>query len=354
MRFDLDSIVRENIKRLTPYSSARGENDGNGFVLLDANENSFGSPLGGELHRYPDPYQLEIKKRISLMNDIDPSEIFVGNGSDEAIDLLFRIFCRPGRDNVIVCPPTYGMYEVSAAINDIEVRRSGLTKDFQLDTAAVKEKIDGNTKLAFICSPNNPTGNCIDREAILNFVGKFPGMVVVDEAYIHFSENPSFVSEIKNFPNLVVLQTFSKAWGLAGLRVGVAFANKELIAYLNKIKPPYNVSRAAQNLLLSALIDNSKLDETIRETVEQRKRLGQALSRFSFVRKIYPSDANFLLVRFEKPIETRKYLLERKIIVRDRSTVELCEGCLRITVGTVEENNTLIDALKKYEESIVH
>jgi histidinol-phosphate aminotransferase len=354
MRFDLDAIVRQNIRQLTPYSSARSETDGAGCVLLDANENSFGSPLGGELHRYPDPYQLEIKKRVAEMNNVDPSQIFIGNGSDEAIDLLFRIFCSPGRDNVIVCPPTYGMYEVSAAINDIEVRRANLTIDFQLDPAAVREQADGNTKLVFICSPNNPTGNCIDREKIFNLAENFQGMIVVDEAYIHFSNSPSLVSAIKTFPNLVVLQTFSKAWGLAGLRVGVAFAHNGLIAYLNKIKPPYNVSRAAQNLLLSALIDNPKLNETIRRTVDQRQRLVQALSEFSFVRNVYPSDANFLLVRCEKPVETRKYLLERNIIVRDRSTVELCEGCLRVTVGTPDENDALMNTLKEYEENIVH
>jgi histidinol-phosphate aminotransferase len=354
MRFDLDRIVRENIKHLTPYSSARSETDGSGCILLDANENSFGSPLGGELHRYPDPYQLEIKKRIAVMNDVDPSEIFIGNGSDEAIDLLFRIFCRPARDNIIVCPPTYGMYEVSAAINDIEVRRANLTKEFQLDKAAIKGQEDGNTKLAFICSPNNPTGNCIGREEISSLAENFRGIVVVDEAYIHFSDTPSLVSEIKTFPNLVVLQTFSKAWGLAGLRVGVAFANKQVIVYLNKIKPPYNVSRAAQELLLSALSDSSKLDETIRETIDQRKRLDRALSELSCVRTVYPSDANFLLVRCEKPVEIRKYLLDRNIIVRDRNTVELCQACLRVTVGTPEENSLLIEALNDYEKSIVH
>ena len=239
------------------------------------------------------------------------------------------------------------MYEVSAAINDIEVRRANLTIDFQLDLTAVREQADGNTKLVFICSPNNPTGNCIDREKIFNLAENFQGMIVVDEAYIHFSNSPSLVSAIKTFPNLVVLQTFSKAWGLAGLRVGVAFAHNGLIAYFNKIKPPYNVSRAAQNLLLSALIDNPKLNETIRRTVDQRQRLVQALSEFSFVRNVYPSDANFLLVRCEKPVETRKYLLERNIIVRDRSTVELCEGCLRVTVGTPDENDALDEYIKR-------
>lgn len=354
MGVDLDGLVRENIKRLTPYSSARSETDGTGCVLLDANENSCGSPIGDELHRYPDPYQVEIKKRIAAMNGVDATEIFIGNGSDEAIDLLFRIFCRPGRDNAIVCPPTYGMYEVSAAINDVEVRRAKLTVEFQLNTAAVKQQVDHNTKLIFLCSPNNPTGNCLRTDSILELTRDFTGIVVVDEAYIHFSDNPSLVSEIKNFPNLVVLQTFSKAWGLAGLRIGAAFAQSDVIGYFNKVKPPYNVSRAGQKLVLLAIGDNSKLSETVRKIVEERNRLAQALSGFSLVQTVYPSDANFLLVRCDKPIETRAFLLDHKIIVRDRSKVELCEGCLRITVGTRQENDTLIDALKEYEESIVY
>jgi histidinol-phosphate aminotransferase len=354
MEFDLNGLVRGNIKRLTPYSSARSETDGTGCVLLDANENSFGSPLGNELHRYPDPYQLEIKKRIAAMNDIDSSEIFIGNGSDEAIDLLFRIFCRPGFDNVIVCPPTYGMYEVSAEINDIEVRRANLSREFQLDTAAIQGRVSENTKLVFICSPNNPTGNCVDRNEILDIAKNFRGIVAVDEAYIQFSDHASLVSEIKTFPNLVVLQTFSKAWGLAGLRIGVAFAQREIIDYFDKVKPPYNISRAAQELLLSALTNNSKLHETVRQAIEQRDLLNIALSKFSFVKTVYPSEANFLLVRFENPVETRAFLLERNIIVRDRSRVELCEGCLRITVGTPKENNAMMAALKEYEKSIVY
>lgn len=354
MQFDLDSLVRENIRSLTPYSSARSETDGTGCVLLDANENSFGSPLGDDLNRYPDPYQTAIKARVATMNGIDRSEIFIGNGSDEAIDLLFRIFCRPGLDNVIICPPTYGMYEVSAAINDVEVRRANLTGEFQLDLEGVSQLIDENTKLVFVCSPNNPTGNCISRETILDLTKSFRGIVVVDEAYIHFSDTPSLVPEIAGIPNLVVLQTFSKAWGLAGLRIGLAFANNEIVEYFNKLKPPYNVSRAAQELLLSALDDNSKLDDTVRKAVEEREQLKRLLGDLSFVKTVYPSDANFLLIRCEKPVETRAFLLDRKIIVRDRSRVELCEGCLRITVGTPEENKALINALREYEESIVH
>jgi histidinol-phosphate aminotransferase len=354
MQFDLDGLVRENIKRLTPYSSARSETDGTGCILLDANENSFGSPIGDELHRYPDPYQIEIKERIAEMNGVAESEIFIGNGSDEAIDLLFRIFCRPGRDSVIVCPPTYGMYEVSAGINEVDIRRARLLRDFQLDTDAVSKNTDENTKVLFLCSPNNPTGNCIDRDQVLHLAQNFSGIVVVDEAYIHFSDSESFVSEIKTHPNLVVLQTFSKAWGLAGLRIGVAFANSEIIAYFNKVKPPYNVSRSAQQLLLSALGRMSRLSDVVSKVVEQRNRLSQALHQLSFVQTVYPSDANFLLVRCENPVEARAFLLDRGIIVRDRSKVELCEGCLRITVGTPEENEALINALTEYEKSIVH
>lgn len=288
------------------------------------------------------------------MNGLDPTEIFIGNGSDEAIDLLFRIFCRPRLDNVIICPPTYGMYEVSASINDVEVRTADLTMDFRLDADAVESATDEHTKLIFICSPNNPTGNCVGREEILRLTENFHGIVVVDEAYIHFSDNATLVGEIKRFQNLVLLQTFSKAWGLAGLRIGVAFADSDLIGYFNKVKPPYNVSRSAQELLLTALNDASILSDTVRHTVEQRIRLKNSLAEFSFVRTIYPSDANFVLVKCDKPVEIRAFLLARNIIVRDRSRVELCEGCLRITVGTPEDNDALIDALITYEESIVH
>jgi len=354
MRFDLSSLVRENIKFLTPYSSARNEVDGTGCVLLDANENSFGSPIGKDLHRYPDPSQTEIKKRLAVMSGVEASEIFIGNGSDEAIDLLLRVFCRPGIDNVIICPPTYGMYEVSAAINDIEVRRADLTKDFQLDDATIESLVDENTKLIFICSPNNPTGNGIDPEAILNLTSNSTGIVVVDEAYIHFSDTPSLVGEIKNLPNLVVLQTFSKAWGLAGLRVGVAYAQSNVIGFLNKVKPPYNVGRSTQEMLLKALDSRTILDETVSKVIEQRNKLAIALNMLSFVRRVYPSAANFLLVKCDERIGLHDYLIDRNIIVRDRSKVKLCDGCLRITVGTPEENNALIEALKEYEEGIVH
>jgi len=233
--FNLDGIVRENIKNLTPYSSARKEFSGAAQIFLDANENSFGSPLPENYNRYPDPLQTKIKEKIAVWNDVKPEEIFVGNGSDEAIDLLFRIFCRPQIDNVLICPPTYGMYEVSAEINDVKIKRANLTLDFELDFERIKNSIDENTKLLFVCSPNNPSGNSFERENILRLVKDFQGLVVVDEAYIHFSQEKSLVSEINNFPNLVVLQTFSKAWGLAGLRVGLAFANEETIKLFNRV-----------------------------------------------------------------------------------------------------------------------
>jgi histidinol-phosphate aminotransferase len=345
---NLDNLVRENIKRLTPYSSARKEFKGAAEIFLDANENSFGSPLSVDYHRYPDPLQTAIKEKVALINGLDAEEIFIGNGSDEAIDLLFRIFCEPGRDNVLICPPTYGMYEVSAGINDVAVKRANLTADFELDRAAIEALIDARTKLIFICSPNNPTGNSLRRGEILRLAGIFPGVVVVDEAYIHFSDQESLAGEIGDFPNLVVLQTFSKAWGLAGLRVGLAFADRAVIELFNKVKPPYNVSEIAQNAVLTALDNRDRVAETVGLIVEERAKLVENLGRLPFVRKIYPTDANFVLVKTDDAGRAYDFLLGEKIVVRNRSSVELCAGCLRITVGTPAENEALIDALKKF------
>lgn len=346
--FDLENLIRENIKRLKPYSSARKEFAGEAEIFLDANENSFGSPLSVKYHRYPDPLQSEIKKIVALRQNVKPSEIFIGNGSDEAIDLLFRIFCRPGKDSILLCPPTYGMYEVSAGINDVEVKRVNLTDDFRLDSAAIEKAFDENTKLFFVCSPNNPTGNSFPREQILRLAKNFSGITVIDEAYIHFSGAESLVSEIKNFPNLVVLQTFSKAWGLAGLRVGLAFANEEIIKLFNKVKPPYNVSEIAQRAILEALENSEKIEETIREIVSERDKLIENLADLSFVRKIYPTDANFVLVKMTDADSIYRFLLDEKIVVRNRNNVELCEGCLRITIGTPEENESLLNSLRKF------
>jgi len=349
MAFKLDNLVRENIRNLTPYSSARKEFSGAAQIFLDANENSFGSPLRENYNRYPDPLQTEIKKKIAELYNLKPDEIFVGNGSDEAIDLLFRIFCRPQIDNVLICPPTYGMYQVSAEVNDVKVKRAYLTKNFELDSGAIQNESDENTKLLFVCSPNNPTGNSFKREEILRIAKTFGGIVVVDEAYIHFSGEQTIVSEINNFPNLVVLQTFSKAWGLAGLRVGLAFANREIIKLFNRVKPPYNVSEIAQQAILRAFENKSQADETIVEIVSEREKLIEKLLKFSCVKKVYPSDANFVLVKMTDAEKIYNFLLEEKIVVRNRTNVELCTGCLRITIGTSEENDNLIEAISKTE-----
>ena len=346
MSFNLENSVRENIKRLTPYSSARKEFSGAAQIFLDANENSFGSPIKENYHRYPDPLQTKIKDKIAALRDVKTDEIFVGNGSDEAIDLLFRIFCEPQRDNIIICPPTYGMYEVSAEINDVEVKRVNLTDEFELDSESIKRAIDDATKLIFICSPNNPTGNLMRRETILELAKSFQGIVAIDEAYIDFSSGKSFTAEINNRPNLVVLQTLSKAWGLAGVRVGLAFADAEIIKLFNRVKPPYNVSQPAQEIVLRAFENAEIVKKNIAEIIAEREKLLANLRGFSFVTKTYPTDANFILIRTTDAQKIYKFLLDEKIVVRNRSSVELCAGCLRITVGTPEENECLLKSLK--------
>ncbi|WP_413668726.1 histidinol-phosphate transaminase [Mucilaginibacter sp. Mucisp86] len=347
--FDINNILRENIKRLVPYSSARDEYQGEASVFLDANENAFGSPLDQQFNRYPDPLQYDLKKRITEIKGVPPRNIFIGNGSDEAIDILFRSFCNPGVDNVILVPPTYGMYEVSANINDIEARKVNLTEDYQLNLEGIAEAIDKNTKLIFICSPNNPTGNSINRDDIQTLLANFKGIVVVDEAYINFSRQKSFIQELTECANLVVMQTLSKAWGLAGLRVGMAFASEEIIEVMNKVKPPYNVNESSQQLALAALANVGQVNEWIKETLAQRDRLVLQLKEFDFVVDIYPSDANFILVKTTNANGIYDYLVKQGIIVRNRSKVELCEGCLRITVGTPEENTILLEALQNFK-----
>jgi histidinol-phosphate aminotransferase len=275
----------------------------------------------------------------------------LGNGSDEAIDILFRAFCNPGRDNVITLPPTYGMYEVSANINDVEIRKINLLPDYQLNMEGIAEAIDENTKIIFICSPNNPTGNSINRADIETILANFNGLVVIDEAYINYSRQKTFIQELTDYSNLVVLQTLSKAWGLAGLRVGMAFASEEIIEVFNKVKPPYNMNEASQQLTLEALQNVDQVNNWIKESVAEREKLRANLSIMPSVITIYPSDANFILVKTENPKEIYQYFVERGIIVRDRSKVELCEGCLRITVGTPQENKLLTEAFKNFEES---
>lgn len=347
MNFDLQDIIRPNIKNLSPYSSARDEFQGEASVFLDANENSFGSPTNGDYNRYPDPMQMVVKKRLSEIKGVPVQNIFLGNGSDEAIDILIRAFCRPGIDNVLLLPPTYGMYEVSANINDVAIKKVPLTATFQLNLEAIAEAIDANTRIIFVCSPNNPTGNSIIREDIETLLANFNGLVVVDEAYINYSRQRSFIQELTEYGNLVVLQTLSKAWGLAGLRVGMAFASEEIIEIFNKIKPPYNINEASQQLALEGLNNIDRVNAWIVETIKEREALAKSLSALPYVLDIYLSDANFLLVKTTDANGIYAKLVEQGIIVRNRNSVTLCDGCLRITVGTPEENKTLVEALEK-------
>ncbi len=346
--FNLNNLLRANIRNLVPYSSARDEFKGEASVFLDANENAFGSPLDHAYNRYPDPLQKEVKTKLSKIKGVPIENIFLGNGSDEAIDILYRAFCRPGVDNVVLVPPTYGMYEVSANINDVETRKVNLTPDYQLNLDGIAQAIDTHTKLIFVCSPNNPTGNSIRRQDVETILTNFDGIVVVDEAYINFSKHKSFTYELGEFPNLVVLQTLSKAWGLAALRLGMAFASREIIEVFNKIKPPYNINQATQDLVLKALDNIGSVNEWIKETVREREWLHQELASIPQVDHITPSDANFILVRLEEPRELYNFLVNDGIIVRDRSKIELCEGCLRITVGTPVENKKLLAAMQQF------
>lgn len=348
MSFDLNSLVRENIKKLKPYSSARSEFSGVAQVFLDANENAFGSPLTKWYNRYPDPLQWELKRKISTIKNVTPENILLGNGSDECIDLLIRAFCDPLKDNIVICPPTYGMYEVYAHINDVPVKEVPLLPNFQINLEGLENAIDANTKLIFFCSPNNPTGNSMEREDIEMVLNNFDGIVVIDEAYINYSRHRSFSSELKDYPNLVVMQTFSKAWGLAALRLGMNFASPEIIDILNKIKPPYNINQATQELALKALDHLEDVNTMIKDTVEEREELTKNLLQLPLVQKVYPSDANFVLAKTTEATNVYNYLKENGIIVRNRSSVILCEDCLRITVGTPKENQQLLEALKNY------
>lgn len=346
--FDLNNLIRENIKKLVPYSSARDEFNGEAKIFLDANENSLGSPLTKWYNRYPDPHQHKLKEAISKIKGIAPEHIFLGNGSDECIDLLYRCFCEPGKDNVIICPPTYGMYEVSANINNVPLKKALLTDDFQLDLINLETLIDNNTKLIWLCSPNNPTGNSLNRSDIEMLLNNFGGLVVIDEAYINFSKQKSFIQALTEYPNLVVMQTFSKAWGLAALRLGMAFASTEIIAVLDKVKPPYNINQATQELALKAMEEAGQVNDMILELVDMRNALSEVLEKIPAVAKVYHSDANFILVKVKNAKALYDFLLTKGIVVRDRSNVKLCEDCLRITVGTEQENTALIDAMLEW------
>jgi histidinol-phosphate aminotransferase len=343
---DINLLLRQNIKKLVPYASARDEFSGSANIFLDANENSLGSPLSHSYNRYPDPHQAKIKNSLSEIKGLPAENIFLGNGSDECIDLLYRAFCNPGKDNIIIHPPTYGMYEVSAHIHDVEVRKALLVENFQLDLEALENQVDENTKIIWICSPNNPTGNAFNRGDIEMILNNFDGLVVIDEAYVNFSRQQSFISELKEYPNLVILQTLSKAWGLAGLRLGMAFAGDPIIDVMNRIKPPYNIGQATQELVQDALKEIDRVNEMIREIVGMRNELADKISRLSIVLNVYPSEANFLLVKMKKARSIYETLLKEGIVVRDRSSVQGCSDCLRITVGTRQQNDNLIETLK--------
>ncbi len=349
MDFDANLLVRNNIREMKAYSSARNEFSGDASIFLDANENAFGSPLSGNYNRYPDPHQTELKKKIAQVKGVPIQNIFLGNGSDEAIDLLFRIFCEPGKDNAIIFPPTYGMYEVAANTNDIALRKIPLTSMFQIDLETLESSIDAQTKLIFICSPNNPTGNTIDRETVMMILNNFNGLIIVDEAYINYSKQRSFIADLIEYPNLIVLQTFSKAWGLAALRLGMAYASEAIIHYFNKIKYPYNINLATQQMALQALDEVATINEWIRHTVEQREWLAIQLDALPQTDIVYPSDANFLLVKIKNAHLLWHFLVDKGIIVRDRSRVTLCDDCLRVTVGTPDENIELMEAIKLFQ-----
>lgn len=344
MNFNIKNIVRSNVLHLKPYSSARDEFQGKAEIFLDANENPFDSAY----NRYPDPLQPELRDQIATLKKIDPERLALGNGSDEIIDLLFRIFCTPGVDNVIIPQPTYGMYKVSAAINEIEVREPLLSEDFDIIESAIKQSIDQKSKILFLCSPNNPTGNVLSVKKIEELLLYFSGIVVVDEAYIDFAESQSLTTLLDKYPNLVILQTLSKAWGLAGLRIGIGFASKEIVSFINKIKPPYNISSASAQGALQAIVNTKNKNEFVQTLIKERERMELAINNFPFVQRVFPSQANFLLVRMDNARNCYAHLLEYGIVVRDRSNVILCEDCLRITIGTPSQNVKLLEALKRF------
>ena len=340
---EIKELLRDNIRQLAPYSCARDEFKGEASVYLDANE----SPYNNGTNRYPDPLQAEVKTLLAPIKKVRPSQIFLGNGSDEAIDLVYRIFCRPGIDNVVAPAPTYGMYQVCADINDIEYRAVPLADGYQLDMPAMKAAIDQNTKAIWLCSPNNPTGNVFAKEDLLWFLDNVNAMVVVDEAYIDFSDKGTMVEMLDKYPNLIVLQTFSKAWGQAAIRLGIALASEEVIGYFNNVKYPYNVNILTQQHALKVLEDVAKKERNVAEILVQRDVLRDLLLSVSCVKEVYPSDANFLLCKVSDANAIYTYLQQKGIIVRNRNRVTLCANCLRITVGTPTENAEIYETLKE-------
>ena len=346
---NLNKLLRKNIRDLKPYHSARIEYSGKNATFLDANENSIGSVLEKGYNRYPDPLQTELRLEISKLKKIKTKSLFLGNGSDEAIDLLLRAFCEPGKDKIILCPPTYGVYSVFAKINDVAIIDVPLTSQFDLDVTGILNQVNSKTKLIFLCSPNNPTANMLNPEDIRIILSQFPGIVIIDEAYIDFSSTKSWLGSLNKNQNLVVLQTFSKAWGLANLRLGMAFADPEIISVLDNIKYPYNLSGVTQKLVLDALKSKENKDKMISEIIQQRLFLQTELEKLSLVKKVYSSETNFLLVKTKNATLLYDKLMNKKIIVRNRSNQIHCDNCLRITVGTAEENNNLINTLKSLD-----
>lgn len=341
---DINQLLRKNIAALSPYSCARDEFEGEASVYLDANENPYNAPY----NRYPDPLQKALKEKIAALKGLRAEQIFLGNGSDESIDLAFRAFCEPRIDNVLAIAPTYGMYKVCADINDVAYREHLLDADFQFKAEDLLARCDEHTKLIFLCSPNNPTGNSLCSSEIIKVIENFQGLVMLDEAYIDFSSQDSFCSLLDKYPNLVIFQTFSKAWASAGLRLGMAFASPEIIAVYNKVKYPYNVNLQTQQLMLAHLQEPQRIQAWVTELIEQRSFLQQALAALPIVQHIYPSDANFLLVKVDDADALYQYLVAQGIIVRNRNRVRLCEGCLRITVGTADENAALMAAMQQF------
>jgi histidinol-phosphate aminotransferase len=344
-KINIENLTRQNIKEMRPYSSARDEFQGTASVLLDANENPFNLPY----NRYPDPHQRKLKKEISQLTGINDDSIFLGNGSDEAIDLLIRAFCEPGLSNIVSIDPSYGMYEVCAHINNVSFCKVLLNEDFSLNTDALLSACDVNTRIIFLCSPNNPSANLLNYNSMKRVINDFNGLVVIDEAYIDFAPFEGMLSDLTNHNNLVILRTFSKAWGMAGIRLGMAFADKEIIGILDKIKYPYNINILTQEIMFAQFSDRNIKGDWVKLLISQREMLKVELSDFEFVVKVFPSDANFLLVKMKKAKEIYNFLKENGIIVRDRSTISLCTDCLRITVGGPDENLILINTLKKYK-----
>ncbi|MCI6491619.1 MAG: histidinol-phosphate transaminase [Prevotella sp.] len=339
----LQQLTRPNIWSLAPYSSARSEYSGRiANVFLDANENPYNAPY----NRYPDPLQHEVKAILSNIKGVPEECIFLGNGSDEAIDLVYRCFCEPGKDNVVAICPTYGMYEVCADINNVEYRNVMLDERYQIDADRLLAACDDNTKVIWLCSPNNPTGNNLDREEVVKVVTQFQGLVVVDEAYIDFSNETSIARQLYKYPNLIVLQTMSKAWGSAAIRLGMAFASKEIIDLYNKVKYPYNINELTQKQALQRLSDTHAVEQWVKILLLERDRMMLAFSELRICQQVYPSDANFFLAKVDDAQQTYDYLVDRGIIVRNRTRVKLCQNCLRITIGTKDENNELLGALR--------